>query len=131
MEPEAGTHLAGADILATLPQWSQTAQPARERHIDIPLTFEDLEMPIDQPAMIADKFAATVPIRQRELEREQIAGLEMPRMETLAASQREELRKVAETATTLASATSREKQTQRLPSTKSIDRDRHWIRQPE
>ena len=97
--------------------------------------------------MIQQRFNATTMGREKQLERERVAGLLMPAMESLAVSQQEELRRVAEAATsdqatsddtaagkaaaTLASTTSRHQEgIERLPEAPPVERERYWIRQP-
>lgn len=122
----------------------QVARPPinpEPRRIDIPLTYQDLEQPIDQPVAIQRRFSATAMVREKQLEQERVAGLVMPAMEALATSQQEELKRVAESVSSadietgqaagrLASALSSEKQVERLPEAQSAERPRHWIRQP-
>jgi hypothetical protein len=77
--------------------WQPPAPVAEPRPIDVPLTFEDLMTPIDQPSPIQERYSATTPIRALQAEQERVAGLVMPAMESLAANQLEELqRSIAE-----------------------------------
>ena len=120
--------------------WDKAAISPERRSVDIPLTYEDLATPIDLPAAIRRRFNATAPVREKELERQRVAELVMPAMESLAVSQRQELERAKIAATsesgsrkatgTLASAPS-ERNTQRLPEASTDQRTRHWIRQPD
>ncbi|MFK8110575.1 MAG: hypothetical protein AB8B91_00145 [Rubripirellula sp.] len=131
---------------------SVSIAPESPRSIDVPLTFEDLMDPIDQPSPIKQRYSATTPIRAEAIERERVAGLVMPEMESLAASQVEAFNRslveskpqrlgtsqaegapVQNTPRASASlASSREETIQRLPQaqTPPETRVRHWIRQP-
>ena len=92
--PDA-TKLRGSVLAGHLPVWQPpSALPPRPRQLDIPLTYDDLAVPIDQPKPIQDRFNATAAVRQKQVERERVASLEMPPMETLVASQQEELKRV-------------------------------------
>ncbi len=128
-------------LAANLPPWGEPPATRRARRADMPLSYDDLAMPIDQPAAMDRRFSATAIAREKQLERERVAELVMPPMETLAASQQEELRSVADSlssedrdspraAAKLAS-TSGEKTIERLPETAPVERERHWIRQPQ
>jgi len=111
------------------------------RRAEIPLTYEDLQVPIDQPDPIKERFNATVPIRALELEQERTAELVMPAMESLATSQVEQIEKavigsLASARESLAktresSGKMRNQTLDRLPNAQSSDRTRHWIRQPD
>lgn len=110
------------------------------RRAEIPLTYEDLEVPIDQPDPIKQRFNATAPIRAEQLERERIAGLVMPKMESLAVEQIQQIEHAASRfARTVddrphvsgSLASSREAQVERLPKATDPNRQRHWIRQPD
>jgi hypothetical protein len=163
------TSLAAADSagepLANLPAtslWPASDGPVSRRSIppqaapqfaaamasaaSAPLTYEDLAMPIDLPDLMRQRYSATAPARRHQLERERVAALVMPDLETLALSQQEELERVARAAAktlsaddrsggpaataTLASTATRESQPESLPSTPPVERVRHWIRQP-
>jgi len=125
------------------------------RRAEIPLTYEDLQVPIDQPEPIKERFNATVPIRALRLEQERTAELVMPAMESLATSQLEQIEKAAAEfaqgtgyqgtknlgtgkpgiitppAVTGSLASSRDRTLDQLPKSESSDRTRHWIRQPD
>ncbi len=127
---------------SNLPPWHPNAVSASARSLDIPLTYDDLALPIDPPPPIAQRFNATVPIRQQQLEQERVSALVMPAMEQLAVKQQIELQRVAESVRKLSSqqhdskaagslASSRDRSVERLPKVAPVDRDRHWIRQPE
>ena len=70
--------------------------PKQRRQLDIPLTYDDLAVPIDQPQPLMERFNATAPVREQQLEAEKIAELVMPPMEALPLHQQEELSRVAE-----------------------------------
>lgn len=125
----------------------------RRRQLDIPLTYEDLAVPIDQPKPIMERFNATAPVRQQQLQAEQIAQLVMPPMESLPVHQQEELHRVAESirsqpeagraAGRLASASApplgrgfasdahAASTYEPLQQPGETERERFWIRQPE
>ncbi len=69
--------------------------PATRRQIDIPLTYDDLAVPLDQPKPVMDRFSATATVQQKRLEQDRIAGLVMPPMESLPLAQQQELISVA------------------------------------
>jgi hypothetical protein len=64
---------------------------ARGGSTSIPLTYEDLAVPIEQPQMIQEKFNATTQVRQQESDTAQSAGLVMPRLESLALAEQEKI----------------------------------------
>ena len=118
----------------------RAASQMMRRRAEIPLTYEDLEVPIDQPEPIKQRFNATAQIRAELLERERVAGLVMPKMESLAVEQIQQIEKVAtrfaEEAPDLPKvsgslASSREAHVDRLPKSTDANRQRHWIRQPD
>ncbi|MGI9475027.1 MAG: hypothetical protein ACR2NZ_26075 [Rubripirellula sp.] len=87
--------LRGAVLANHIPVWQQSSVPTpSQRQLDIPLTYDDLAVPIAQPKPIQDRFNATAAVRQKQVERERVASLEMPAMETLVASQQQELQRV-------------------------------------
>lgn len=61
--------------------WHSTGRPAA--HSPLPLTFDDLMTPIDQPEPIAQRFGATAANHARHLQQERAAAIEMPPMESL------------------------------------------------
>ena len=127
--------------LAQRREMDRRAASQMMRHrADIPLTYEDLEVPIDQPEPIKQRFNATVANRAEQLERERVAGLVMPKLESLAVEQIQQIEKVAtqfaEQANDLPKVTgslasSRETQVAPLPKAADANRQRHWIRQPD
>ena len=129
-------------VASNLPPWQPNAPSPTPRSSDIPLSYEDLALPIDQPPPIVKRFNATVPIREQQLERERVSELVMPAMEQLAVTQQLELERVAESVRSFTSeqssgkakgslASSRESSIEPLPSESPNDRNRHWIRQPD
>jgi hypothetical protein len=133
--------------------FAAVSDPPARRHIDIPLTYEDLAVPIDQPKPILDRFSATATVHKQQLDAEKIAGLVMPPLETLPIEQQHALMQSAQqnfanqpgsepgTSGRLASAssTSSEGSNGEASSTKRYDakasaeleRERYWIRQPK
>lgn len=120
------------------------------RHLDIPLTYDDLAVPLDQPKPLMDRYSATATVQQQKLEQEKIAALVMPPMESLPLTQQQELFRVAETvdapaASTqshasgrLASASGTDRaangtsaRLDTLPPPQDAQRQHHWIRQPD
>ncbi len=110
------------------------------RRADIPLTYEDLEVPIDQPDPIKQRFNATAPIRAEQLERERVTALVMPKMETLAITEVQQIQQAASRFAEGSKATgnvtgslasSRAEQIDDLPASPDSHRQRHWIRQPD
>ncbi len=151
---EARRDASPVDILAMELSAGAASTPPPNRHVSIPLTYEDLAVPIDHPDAIAQRFNAavglnpTVDAHQVPLQDEQSAGLVMPRLESLTLSQQDEIQSLvsvidarnttvqADTgviprSATLASASSRERNIQRFPASESSPREKHWIRQPE
>ncbi len=126
-------------LMAHLPPWNRGAVQ-QQRPRNAPLTYEDLAVPINDPPQIRERFSASVQARESRLDREKQAGLVMPRLESLALDQQNELKSMivsteAETPTpssqaTLASASSREASVQPLPKP-DPRRQRHWIHQPD
>jgi hypothetical protein len=127
--------------------------PARRR-VDIPLTYEDLAVPIDQPKPIVERFSATASVRQQQLDAEKIAGLVMPPLETLPIEQQHELMRSAQqiTGSNPSSANSASGRLASVSSLSSLNseetgarptkpsdakamaesgRERFWIRQPK
>ena len=76
---------------------AETPPPRRRRSVDIPLTYDDLAVPLDQPKPIRDRFNATTTVRKHQLEEERIAELVMPPMESLPIAEQQELNRVADT----------------------------------
>jgi hypothetical protein len=146
--PNSGVQDAPDPTSADPPPGSSQAHVRPRHNGDVPLTYEDLAMPICDPQVIQRRFNATRRSRESKLQRERVAGLLMPAMESLAVSQQEEIRRVAEAASpdpittpeevdskasaSLASAasTTREENLERLPASQPQQRQRHWIRQP-
>ena len=131
-----------AFLPSNLPPWQPNAPLPTSRSSEIPLTFDDLAFPIEPPPPIAQRFNATVPIREQTLEQERVSALVMPAMEQLAATQQLELKQVAESVRTLSDrlnesratgslASSRDTGAETLPDETPGNRDRHWIRQPQ
>ena len=126
-------------VAPALPAWQPSSPAPAPRNADIPLTYDDLVLPIDPPPPIAQRFGATVPIREQELEEERVAALVMPEIEQLAVSEQIELQRVAESVRERTSqreskaggrlASSRDANDDQLP--EGEQRQRHWIRQPD
>lgn len=143
--PDAASGQSGVNsrlAAAASRPWPQPVAPPAPRTIDIPLTYEDLAQPIDQPAPIQRRYSATAMARQKQIERQRATELVMPAMESLALSQQQELEQAMAAADrpaatsratgTLASSTSPpERNIQPLPEAASDPRQRHWIRQPD
>ena len=92
-ESPNAAELNDAVLASHVPTWQPPTAP-RPRQLDVPLTYDDLAVPIDQPKPIQDRFNATAAVRQIQVESERVASLEMPPMENLVASQQEELQRV-------------------------------------
>lgn len=145
--------LPAQDLASNLPQWQpqpQTAAATAPRPIDVPLTFDDLMAPIDQPVPIQQRYGATVPIREQQLEAERVAGIVMPALESLAASEVKELEqglaqmqpqpepvvtqpsRLPPNRSSRASASLASSRDEPLPggNQPAETRARHWIRQP-
>lgn len=73
--------------LDSLPSWVPPSVPPRSRQLDIPLTYEDLAMPIDQPAVIENRFNATARVYQKQNPQNHASPLLMPEMDSLAMQQ--------------------------------------------
>jgi hypothetical protein len=128
------------------------APPRRRRHVDIPLTYDDLAVPLDQPKPIRDRFNATTTVREQQLAEDRIAELVMPPMESLPIAEQQELSRIADSfvppstsgrgrasgrfasSTTESSSPFRsDDQVSVLDTSSTSDvetRQRHWIRQP-
>ncbi len=114
---------------------------------NIPLTFEDLQVPLDLPDPVKRRFSATSPIRALQMEQDRTTEIVMPDLESLAESQIQEIKNVAarfaesnprtpqraeptpHVSGTLAS--SRPTTLGPLPKETDSNRPRHWIRQPD
>ncbi len=131
-----------AVLVSNLPPWQPNTPSPTPRSSDIPLTYDDLAFPIEPPPPIAQRFNATAAIREQTLEQERVSALVMPAMEQLAAAQQLELQQVAENVRTVSDrlnesratgslASSRDAGVEALPDETPVDRDRHWIRQPQ
>lgn len=143
------------DLSPEAPSFGNVGRPAPRRHVDIPLTFDDLAVPIDQPKPVQDRFNATAAVQQRQ-PADSINGLVMPSIESLPPMQQQEFQRVRE-ATLPASKQTGATAAGRLASTPSSsgaslldstphfsnpnlsnstaspqeDRERFWIRQPD
>lgn len=133
---------------ADLPIWSPPAQPQR-RNASIPLTYEDLMVPIDRPDQVEQRFSATVSARQSRQDDGRLPEIVMPALESLGLTQQDEIKSQISVVavdtdrpqsmshdthrkTTLASASWRSGATDALPpSDQTTRRERHWIRQPD
>jgi hypothetical protein len=131
-----------------LPIWTPPEQPKR-RSESIPLTYEDLLVPIDRPDNVQQRFSATVEARQSQPDNSRLPELVMPALESLALSQQHEIEsriavvgvdadrpransRESQREATLASATWRSAATDALPpADQTMRRQRHWIRQPD
>jgi len=120
--------------------WRQHSLERPRRRAEIPLTYEDLEVQIDLPDPIKERFNATVPIRALRLDQERMADLVMPAMESLATNQIEQIQKAAakfaqgtrkSPSVTSSLASSREQSLDQLPKADPSNQTRHWIRQPD
>ena len=126
--------------------------PVARRQIDIPLTYDDLAVPLDQPKPVMDRFSATAQVQQERIEQDRIAGLVMPPMESLPLATQQELVSIAKSIAPavnptssrasgrLASssaadhseyASSEMQQLENLPSKQDVETQRFWIRQPD
>jgi hypothetical protein len=112
----------------------------KPRRADIPLTYEDLEIPIDQPDVIKQRFNATALIRAEQLAAEQVPQIVMPALDSLAEAEVQQIRQAAsrfaETApqparVSGALASAREPVAEPLPKSDAQPQPRHWIRQPD
>lgn len=74
------------------PSWSAPAPPTRRRTASMPLTYEDLAVPIDQPASVQQRFSATVDYQRNQPARDATASLVMPRMDSLGLAEQQEIR---------------------------------------
>lgn len=54
--------------LDSLPTWDPAPAPTQSRQPDIPLTYEDLALPVDQPAAIERRFNATARVQEQRLQ---------------------------------------------------------------
>lgn len=138
-------------LVAQLPPWSTPAEPRQTRSVNMPLTYEDLAVPVDAPAAVEQRYSATVDYREKRQPDPSTAANEliMPRIESLAVTKQDEIRsRVAVVdveqknsepanrdwtgAATLASASSRAVVEKTLPDPDSDStRQRHWIVQPD
>ncbi|QDT06210.1 hypothetical protein K227x_46180 [Rubripirellula lacrimiformis] len=78
----------------SLPVWGREPRPKpAPRRVDVPLSFDDLMVPIDQPDPIRQRFAATAEVRAADLERQRVAAIEMPSLDAVAPAMQDELRR--------------------------------------
>ncbi len=152
--PPPGSMAASSEVDLPLPHslpiWHRGVPPKlAPRQIDVPLSFDDLMVPIDQPDPIRQKFSATSENNRDHNDRQRVASLEMPPIDDLAPEARAELQRKLD----FASAEKYERITpksssgavhgslassapwlasppDRLPSPTTPAEDRHWIRQP-
>jgi hypothetical protein len=129
-------------LVAASHPWAEPVIPREPRRIDIPLTYEDLAQPIDQPAAIQRRFSATARAREKQLERKRVTELVMPAMESLAVSEQQQLERAMAasdvpsttsraTGTLASSKSSSDPTLAPLPEVTPAERQRHWIRQPD
>ncbi len=131
---------------------SASPPPRRRQHVDIPLTYDDLAVPLDQPKPIRERFNATTTVRKQQLQEDRIAELVMPPMESLPIADQQELSRVADTfvqpgtsgrgqasgrfASTPSASNSPFRADEKVsvldttPTAQAETRQRHWIRQP-
>ncbi|MGB7323341.1 MAG: hypothetical protein WBD31_00615 [Rubripirellula sp.] len=133
----------------SLPIWHRGGLPKLPpRQVDVPLSFDDLMVPIDQPKPIRQRFAATSENHREKRDQERITSLEMPPLNAIAPAMQEELQRRLDFATpekfqdiapkpttrtahgSLASAPWLASPPDRLPKPTAPADDRHWIRQP-
>lgn len=145
IQQDAATDIASHGFGGAVRQYNaaarrRTAIATPPRRADIPLSYKDLEVPIDQPDLFKQRFNAVAPIRAEQLAVERSAGLLMPQMDSMAASQVEQIENVAnkfvdirkeETKVSGSLASVREAVAQPLPPRDESGRQRHWIRQPD
>lgn len=137
----AAQEVAASIPASNLPAWQPAGPATQTRNADAPLTYDDLALPIDPPPPIAQRFNATIPIREQQLEQERTAALVMPAIEQLAVTQQIELQRVAESVRELVDQQTQSNSAGRLasirdesieqPSVTTEERQRHWIRQPD
>jgi hypothetical protein len=131
--------------LDSLPSWQPTSAPRPPRQPDIPLTYEDLALPIDQPSVIEQRFTATARVRDKlragetPINESADVALVMPEMETLTLEQRDHLESLPPATLPpaepraggrLASSSPAGPRFQPLPQPEPETRQHHWIRQP-
>jgi hypothetical protein len=95
--PQASDAMRNGSILATHSPAIEAArqQPRpqdgilapRQRRSDVPLTYEDLMLPIEMPAVVQERFNATAAVKSIQMEKERLANKELPRMEKMVATQ--------------------------------------------
>ena len=54
-----------------------------ERFPDVPLTYEDLMLPIEMPEIVRERFNATAAVKSIQMDKDRLADNEMPRMEPM------------------------------------------------
>ncbi len=118
---EASDAAASDLLVAQLPHWTPAAAP-QPRHVTIPLTYEDLAVPVvpaeqsevsspndlsarngqpgqsgtsDRPGPADQRFNATVTARQQQLRKERSASRFVPRIESLALSNQDDAKPTA------------------------------------
>ncbi len=92
LEPQSRQTTAIADnTLDSLPVWNPTPVVRQSRQLDIPLTYEDLALPIDQPAAIEQRFSATARVQEKKEARRRESAMVMPSLESLTLQQREQM----------------------------------------
>lgn len=120
----------------------QAAAASRREHVSAPLTYDDLAVPINQPRYIRERFSATAGADAANPQ-PTIQALVMPRMESLAPAQRQEIEssvavvdvrpsaEINATGAPFATASTRQHFRQDDSSDAEAQQRRHWIRQPD
>ena len=55
---------------------------------DVPLTYEDLVLPIEIPGVVQERFNATAAVQSIQMEKKRMANKAQPRMETIVATEK-------------------------------------------
>ena len=136
------------------PSWAPPSQrPRAPRQLDIPLTFEDLSVPLVAPDPLKERYSATVDVQRERRQRQRVEELTMPSIDTLAPGQLQQIHEAASqfapplpdprAGGSLASAGSPPPSVQPRPTfqpearirgaarSAQPSRQRHWIRQPD
>ncbi len=73
------------------PASQETTLASRKRRFDVPLTYEDLLLPIEIPGIVQERFNATAAVQSIQMEKKRMANKSQPRMETIVATEKQTL----------------------------------------
>jgi len=81
------THSPAIEAARQQPRPQDGILASRQRRSDVPLTYEDLMLPIEMPEVVQERFNATAAVKSIQMDKERLANKELPRMEKMVATQ--------------------------------------------